>query len=84
MPAQEGPEIQAIRTMNREITQQALRQLTIEQQEVLILRFGQMLSLQETADIMDKRVNAVKQLQLRALQALRRALGQFTMEIAHD
>jgi DNA-directed RNA polymerase specialized sigma24 family protein len=39
-----------------------------------------MLSLQETADIMDKQVNAVKQLQLRALNALRRVL----MEALND
>ncbi len=68
------PEAQFMRSMNIETTRQALRQLTTDQQEVLILRFGQMLSLQETADIMDKQVNAVKQLQLRALNALRRVL----------
>ena len=67
--------MQAIRI---ETAHKAIRQLTEDQQEVLILRFGQMLTLQETADIMDKKVNAVKQLQLRALQALRRVLD--TME----
>ena len=76
------PEAQFMRTLRMETAQEAIRQLTVEQQEVLLLRFGQMLSLQETADIMDKQVNAVKQLQLRALQALRRVLG--TMEVASD
>lgn len=82
MPADDEPDAQFIRAVNRETARQALRQLTTDQQEVLILRFGQMLSLQETADIMGKQVNAVKQLQLRALQALRRVLGQ--AEIVHD
>ena len=51
---------------------QALSQLTPEQQHVLDLRFGQELSLEETATIMKKNVNAVKQLQFRALAALNR------------
>ena len=82
IPTDDQPESQFMRTLRIESAQEAIRQLTADQQEVLILRFGQMLSLQETADIMDKQVNAVKQLQLRALQALRRALG--TLEVAHD
>lgn len=53
----------------------ALRQLTREQQEALALRFGDGYSVEETADIMGKSVNAVKALQFRALEALRRLLG---------
>ena len=79
-PSDDQPEAQFMQTMNIETTRQALRQLTTDQQEVLLLRFGQMLSLQETADVMDKPVNAVKQLQLRALNALRRVL----MEASYD
>jgi RNA polymerase sigma-70 factor, ECF subfamily len=76
------PEAQFMRSMDVESTRQAVRQLTIEQQEVLILRFGNMLSLQETADIMGKKANTVKQLQLRALGSLRRVLQQ--MEASYD
>lgn len=52
----------------------AIRQLTADQQHVLALRFSQELSLQETARIMNKSVEAVKVLQFRALAALRRHL----------
>src|SRR5690606_20929658 len=72
--AEDQLEAQFIRAVHIETTRQAIRRLTVEQQEVLILRFGNMLSLQETADIMGKKANAVTQLQLRALGALRRAL----------
>jgi RNA polymerase sigma-70 factor (ECF subfamily) len=48
----------------------ALLHLTRDQQHVLALRFGQGYSLEETAVLMDKKVNAVKALQFRALTAL--------------
>ena len=50
--------------------------LTAEQQHVLALRFGQGYSLEETASVMQKNVNAVKALQFRALSALQRSLGE--------
>ncbi len=53
----------------------ALQTLTEEQQSVLSLRFGQGLSLDESAAILNKNVNAIKQLQFRALAALNRQLG---------
>jgi RNA polymerase sigma-70 factor (ECF subfamily) len=80
--ADDQPEAQLIRSMRVETARQAIQQLTIDQQEVLILRFGHMLSLQETADLMGKKANAVKQLQLRALGSLRRVLHQ--MEASYD
>ncbi len=52
-----------------------LAQLTNEQQHVLALRFGQGYSLEETATVMKKNVNAVKALQFRALAALHREMG---------
>jgi RNA polymerase sigma-70 factor, ECF subfamily len=55
---------------------EALVKLTPEQQHVIALRFGQELSLEETAAIMKKNVNAVKQLQLRALAALNRQVDK--------
>jgi len=54
----------------------ALLKLTPDQQNVLALRFGSGYSLEETANVIGKRVNAVKQLQLRALESLRRHLGE--------
>lgn len=54
----------------------ALVQLTEDQQQVLTLRFGQGYSLEETAEIMKKRINAVKALQFRALNALQRRIGE--------
>jgi RNA polymerase sigma-70 factor (ECF subfamily) len=48
--------------------------LTPEQQHVLALRFSQELSLEETAAVMGKNVNAVKVLQFRAVQALRQRM----------
>ncbi len=52
----------------------AVRQLTEEQQHVIALRFGQGLSLAETAESMDKSVGAVKALQHRALLSLARLM----------
>lgn len=79
--ADDEPEAQFIRLVRIEAAQAAVRKLTEEQQEVLILRFGQMLNLQETADIMGKSVNSIKQLQLRALRTLRRLLTESTMDL---
>jgi RNA polymerase sigma-70 factor (ECF subfamily) len=53
----------------------AMTTLTDEQQYVVTLRFNQGYSLEETAVLMNKNANAVKQLQFRALAALNRALG---------
>lgn len=53
----------------------ALNTLTDEQQQVIALRFGDELSLEETAQIMGKRINAIKALQFRALVSLRKKLG---------
>jgi len=61
----------------------AIRMLNDEQQEVLILRFGQRLSLKETADIMDKSISAIKSLQFRAVDTLRQILIQPEREASH-
>jgi RNA polymerase sigma-70 factor, ECF subfamily len=63
----------------REQTRQvqiAFARLTSEQQHVLALRFGMGYSLEQTAEIMKKNVNAVKALQFRALAALQRQIGE--------
>lgn len=74
------PELQFMRTLSSDLIRRALRSLSADQQEVLILRFGQMLSLQETADIMGKQVGAVKSIQFRAVGALRQILSQMQVE----
>jgi len=56
--------------------QDAYTELTLDQQNVLALRFGDGYSLEETARVMQKKVNAVKALQFRALVALQRNLGE--------
>jgi RNA polymerase sigma-70 factor, ECF subfamily len=55
---------------------EAMTKLTPDQQHVIALRFGQELSLDETAKIMKKKANAVKQLQFRALAALIRQVDE--------
>ena len=60
--------------------QQAFSRLTGEQQHVLSLRFGEGYSLEETASLLKKKVNAVKALQFRALAALQRNIGNVSYE----
>ena len=57
---------------------EAMTVLTEDQQYVLTLRFSQGFSLEDTAITMNKNVNAVKQLQFRALSALHRILNDRT------
>lgn len=70
------PEVQFIRSLDREQARRAIRMLADDQQEVILLRFGQGLSLRETADVMGRSVSAVKSLQFRAVDTLRQILGQ--------
>jgi RNA polymerase sigma-70 factor (ECF subfamily) len=51
------------------------RELTEEQRNVIVLRFQEDFSLQETAEIIGKNVNAVKALQNRGINKLRQVLG---------
>jgi RNA polymerase sigma-70 factor, ECF subfamily len=53
----------------------AFRRLTLEQQQVLVSRFIEGLSLAETASLMGKNQNAVKALEFRALKSVRKVLG---------
>ncbi len=76
-------EAQFIRATEVERVQHALRTLAVDQQEVLILRFGQMLNLEATADSMGKSVGAIKSLQFRAINSLRRALHIAEGEAVH-
>lgn len=74
------PEVLALRGLQIERVRRAISMLAPAQQEVLLLRFDQQLSLQETADIMDKQVNAIKALQFRAVNTLRQILLEMATE----
>jgi RNA polymerase sigma-70 factor (ECF subfamily) len=57
----------------------ALKKLTDDQRQVLVLRFLQGMNLAQTAAATGKSEDAVKKLQARGLQAIRRVLGQQTL-----
>ncbi|GAB4448122.1 MAG: sigma-70 family RNA polymerase sigma factor [Anaerolineae bacterium] len=58
------------------LLKKAVLQLTEEQQHVVALRFGQGLSLAETAQLLERSVGSVKALQHRALASLARFMPQ--------
>jgi RNA polymerase sigma-70 factor (ECF subfamily) len=60
--------------------QAAIGGLTSDQQEVLALRFASGLSLEETANHMNRTVTAVKALQFRAIDTLRQMLVEVENE----
>jgi RNA polymerase sigma-70 factor, ECF subfamily len=60
--------------------QAAIRSLTADQQEVLALRFTSGFSVEETAQNMNRSVTAVKAVQFRAIDALRRLLAEVENE----
>lgn len=60
----------------------AVKQLNPEQQECIVLRFLRGLSVAETARLMGKNEGAIKALQWRALNSLRRALPRESLEAA--
>jgi RNA polymerase sigma-70 factor, ECF subfamily len=78
--ASTDPETEALRRIQAARARRAIAMLAPAQQEVLLLRFDQQLSLQETADIMDRQVNAVKALQFRAVNTLRQILAEMDPE----
>lgn len=54
----------------------ALRELSLEQKDVIVLKFLEGMSNKEVAEALDKTVGAVKSLQHRALGALQRLLAE--------
>ena len=74
LPQTADPSELALEQLSNEDLRAALRDLTEEQQQVLILRFFQDLTAAQVADIMGKSVGAVQALQHRALGSLERAL----------
>jgi RNA polymerase sigma-70 factor, ECF subfamily len=69
------PEAQASRRMEQERVRSALRLLTPDQRQVIVLRFIEGWGNEEVAEVVQKPVSAVKALQHRALAALRRWLS---------
>jgi RNA polymerase sigma-70 factor (ECF subfamily) len=70
--------LQTLLTMDQ--VRNAIRQLTEEQQEVIILRFLEGYSTAEVARVMGKREGAIRGLQFRGLLALREMLNPASVE----
>jgi RNA polymerase sigma-70 factor (ECF subfamily) len=70
------PAAQLDRRETNRAVHSAYTRLTSDQQHVLALRFGQGYSIEETASLMNKNINAVKALQFRALASLQREMGE--------
>ena len=71
-----GPEAGALAALTSQRLVTALRQLGPEQQDCLVMRFLQGLSIAETARAMGRTEGAVKQLQLRAIRGLAKRLPE--------
>jgi RNA polymerase sigma-70 factor (ECF subfamily) len=72
---QYDPSFLADRAEERRSIQLAMENLTEAQKLVITLRFGNRLSIEETAELMGKNANTIKSLQFRALITLRRHIG---------
>jgi RNA polymerase sigma-70 factor (ECF subfamily) len=65
-----------INRLDGEIVWRAVRMLTDEQQQVIYLKFGLGFSNREVAEILGKREGAIKSLQIRALESLKRIFSR--------
>ena len=72
----EGPENAVLASLTNEALLEALGELPTEQQECLIMRFLQGLSIAETAKVLGRSDGAVKQLQLRGVRNLAKLLPE--------
>jgi RNA polymerase sigma-70 factor (ECF subfamily) len=72
----DGPERAVLASLTNEALLTALKALPHEQQECLIMRFLQGLSIAETAKVLGRSDGAVKQLQLRGVRTLARLLPE--------
>jgi RNA polymerase sigma-70 factor (ECF subfamily) len=73
---QDGPEGEVLAGITNAALLDAVKQLGPEQQECIVLRFLQGMSVAETAAILGKNEGAIKALQYRAVKALGRLLPQ--------
>ena len=78
VPLEDGPEGVVLEGLQNAVLLDAVRRLGAEQQECIVLRFLQGLSVAETARIMGKNDGAIKALQHRAVRALGRLLPEGT------
>jgi RNA polymerase sigma-70 factor (ECF subfamily) len=72
----DGPENSVLEAMQNKVLLEAVKQLNPEQQECIVLRFLQGLSVAETAQAMGKNDGAIKALQYRAIRSLGRLLPE--------
>jgi RNA polymerase sigma-70 factor (ECF subfamily) len=72
----DGPEGAVLAALTNEVLLDKLRELPDEQQECLIMRFLQGLSIAETATVLGRSDGAVKQLQLRGVRNLAKLLPE--------
>ncbi len=75
-PVSAGPEAEVLEAMQNKVLLEAVKQLNAEQQECIVLRFLQGLSVSETAEIMGKNDGAIKALQHRAVRKLAELVGE--------
>jgi RNA polymerase sigma-70 factor (ECF subfamily) len=73
---EDGPEGAVLDSMQNEVLLEAVKQLNAEQQECIVLRFLQGMSVAETAQAMGKNDGAIKALQYRAIRSLGRLLPE--------
>ena len=66
----EGPESAVLAHLTNEALLGALRELPADQQDCLVMRFLEGMSIAETAEVLGRSAGAVKQLQLRAVRNL--------------
>jgi len=77
-PLAAGPESEVLAHLTNEVLIGAIRKLVPEQQECVVLRFLEGLSVNETALAMSKNDGAIKALQYRAVRSLARLLPEGT------
>ena len=69
-----GPESAVLSSLTNQALLKALGELPVEQQECLVMRFLQGMSIAETAKVLGRSDGAIKQLQLRAVRNLAKLL----------
>ncbi len=75
LPSEEATR-ELARRLDADLLATAMAQLTLEQQQVLVLKFMEGFDTDQIARMMDKREGSIRALQMRALQSLRRVLAQ--------
>lgn len=78
----DGVEEEVLGRLQSEVLLEAVSELKPEQQECIVLRFLQGLTVAETAKVMKRTEGAVKQLQLRAVRALAKLMPELAPEPA--